>query len=412
MAWVLTLGAAIVSAVSAAVAVVASVVAVLATAVFSVLAYVIGAVWSFSGGVVIGIAEGVGLIGTTTAINAMASLHMINTMSVLVYSHVATFVSAIATNFKAFLTAIHFNTLMQINNLAYLVSSDYRKMMSKVYGELAKFSNAIGVGSQFVTLAIRNARNVVLDVSTMLGRGYDIAEVAWLNEMNNFFSIVNVHAKQIANDPYYLLELIDLWIYKPALNLKGQTVQGIFTTIRNALDGLEGLVENVDKVRDDFQQLYDDLPTKIQEKLDPFMEAVIEPINDFIDDVYTPELEKVNLVLDAFDERLNDKDSEVKEITDRLKKPGDLLAGIHELSLSERETQRNIMFETVNNQLIQFGQESNELSKETDARLIELTQEYLKGVPAVTWAIKEAPPTTEPKLGEQDESDSWFVGDY
>ncbi|GAI32621.1 unnamed protein product, partial [marine sediment metagenome] len=101
------------------------------------------------------------------------------------------FVASIGICMGSFLDAIHFTTLLQVHQIAYILSGDYREMMSHVYNEIAEVSGALGLGSGYLILLHRNARNVILDVSGMMGRSYDVAEITWLQQYSDYLKKFN-----------------------------------------------------------------------------------------------------------------------------------------------------------------------------------------------------------------------------
>lgn len=412
MGWVISLGAIIWGAVSAAAAAVASAAAIAALAVYNAIAALAAVVWSTAAGIVVGISEGLGIISSITSANILSTVGAMNAVSVAVYSTAAGLVGGIVTGFKTFLEVIHFATLIKIHEIAYIVSEDYREMMQKVYGQLSQFSSAIGLGAQFITLAIRNARSVVLDVSSMLGRGYDLGEVTWLVEMNKFFEGINEESEKIAQDPYYILDMIDRQLMKPTLDTKGSIVSGLYSTIDNTLDAVNNFVTDIDTVRDDLQQFYNDLPENIQQQLKPFMENVIEPINDFIENTYAPQYDKITRAMTSIEERVGVHKEAVENIVKRLTKPGDLLQSIVGLPQEEADAQTIKMYEAVNAPILQavpgitIARNDAETGLES---IVKALESNLKPPEVITLE-----PVTIGKKGEgsEDSSTTWMVGDY
>ena len=412
MAWVITAAYAVWGALAAAATVIASVAAVVAVAVYNAIVALAVFVWSTAAGLVVGMAEGFGIIGTATSANILSAVGAANAVGLTVYTTAATFIGSVVTAFKTFLEVIHFKTLIQIHQLAYILSEDYRTMMNEVYGKLSEFSSAIGLGSQFITLALRNARNVVLDVSSMLGRSYDLGEVTWLTEMNNFFGEVNTQSQIIADSPYVILNMIDEKLMRPSLNTKGSIVSGLYSTIDNTLDAVNGFVENVDLIRNDIEQIYNDLPESIQKQLQPFMSDVIVPITNFIADEYRPQYKEISRVVTTIETRVGVHKQEIDEVVGRLKKPGDLLESVNALSESEAKAQRDKMFEVVNKPIIDSETDVEILRNETSGTLdavVKALEAETKPPDIITLEKVDVGVRSE---GEDDTTQTWMVGDF
>jgi hypothetical protein len=412
MAFILSAASAIWSVVASVTAIVATAVTTIVMAIASALSLMGTILWSGSVGVVTGILNAVGLISGATASNILTSLNAINVIGAQAYLTVGSAISAITSGFKAFLEAIHFHTLIQINDIAYLVSSDYREMMNKVYAELADFSNAVGLGAQFITLAIRNARNIVLDVSTMVGRNYDLAEVNWLNEMNGFFTTISDNARRIANDPYLLLSYIDEQLIKPSADLKGSVMQGLFNTVDTILDFTDKTVDDIATLKSDLQTFVNDLPASIKEDIKPLIDAAIEPFDSFMDKVYTPNFTKVSQVLDILSVRLDDRTDDINNLVDRLRKPGDLLQSVDLLPSSERTEQRTKMFTTVNTPIINIATKSDEILQDEINSLDSISEALKVSLPETPYNVPEEESLTKGTQGKPGSEDSWYVGDY
>ncbi|GAH42119.1 unnamed protein product, partial [marine sediment metagenome] len=95
-------------------------------------------------------------------------------------------IKVIQAGLDAFLTAIHYDTLHAIHRIAYLTSKDYRETMNKVYNEISKASESLGLGPYYLQLFLQNARGLILAVSTSFGRSYDMAEMEWLATFDEY----------------------------------------------------------------------------------------------------------------------------------------------------------------------------------------------------------------------------------
>jgi len=102
------------------------------------------------------------LTSETLAISAEITT-TVNNAATALYLETSTQVNAIKASYNMFLEAIHYDTLLKIHEIAYIVSGDYRVQVNKIYGRIAEVSEALGLGAQFINLALRNARAITLD---------------------------------------------------------------------------------------------------------------------------------------------------------------------------------------------------------------------------------------------------------
>jgi len=412
MAWVAALGSVVWSAITAAAAAVATAAAIAAVAVYNMIAYVLMTLWSVAAGTVIGVIEGLGLIGTGTSVSIMTSVGVLNSVGTMAWYISSVAISSLITAFTSFLEYIHFATLIQVHEIAYLTSADYREMMTEVYGQISKFSKAIGLGSQFVTLALRNTRNVVLDVSSMLGRGYDLGEVSWLQEMNGFFQAVNQDAQNIAKDPYSILNLLDDKIMKPSLDQKGGVVSGLFSTINGMLTGLDKVVTDIDYLNKDVLRLYSELPENIRSYVKPYIDDYVLPVSEFIEKEYQPQYRRITQTLDIIDVRISDTKNSVSKVVKRLTKPGDIVEGIIGLPPGERAEQAAKLFNTINDPIINEATEAIQLS-DTEGKRLESIIKALEDQTSPPDILNLEPVSVGVKnAGEDDTTTTWQVGDY
>lgn len=130
------------------------------------------------------------LTSETLAISAEITT-TVNNAATALYLETSTQVNAIKASYNMFLEAIHYDTLLKIHEIAYIVSGDYRVQVNKIYGRIAEVSEALGLGAQFINLALRNARAITLDVNASIGRFYDIGEIAWMKNLSGFLESWN-----------------------------------------------------------------------------------------------------------------------------------------------------------------------------------------------------------------------------
>lgn len=322
------------------------------------------------------------------------------------------FTSAVSAGLTAFTTAIHLKTVMEVHTVAMLVSSDYREMMTGVYREIAAVSSALGFYPQFLALAIRNSRQLVLSSSNLMGRKYDLAQVEWLTTFNSYLTEFNRHAKEYKKNPENLFYDLEQFVEKPALDAGGDTMQTAFVILSDLTKAVAADVKDMKKTRDDLDRLVHDLPENIRSQIEPYTKPIIKRFDDFRTKTYDPAAKKFNSMLDKFGERYAKTEDDLDSVVGRLAKPGDYLLEIDSMSPDEKVRQEAVLAEI------------------TSRRHREQTTAYIAHAKDILVVVEEksralypsAPPSTllrleptEPtKLPEEriTRLKSWFVGDY
>lgn len=412
MGLVVGAAAAILSAISATAAVVISVVAAAVVYVASALAYIGTIVWAAGVTVVTGVMEAITVVTGYVGAHVASAVSALKAASLAAYATISELVSATVAGFQAFLEAIHFATLMKVHNIAYLVSGNYRTMMLNIYGEMANFSRAIGMSSQFVALAIRNARSVVLDVSTMAGRKYDLAELGWLTEMGTFMEGINEKAMEIAQNPERLLLEIDAKIMRPAVDLKGEIMQGVYTTLDNMLTSTTGFIDDIVGVKTGVEQLISDLPANVRNYVTPMLANILDPFDDFLDDVYRPGIAQISGVLEVVNTRMDTAYTNVENIVGRLKRPGDIIEGVSGLPEAEKTAQLDKMFVTINEPFNKIGSLVSARVKQEEEKLQSIVDALSYDLTPAKYTLLESPAPNKGSIGTIEQKDTWFIGDY
>jgi len=322
------------------------------------------------------------------------------------------FFTAVDTYVTPFLDRIHFDTLMRINRLAEIVSSDYREMMNKVYAEISDFSNAVGFGPYGLAMFIENARQVVLDTSAMAGNRYDIGQVYWVADLQRLLTKIHVTSSAIARNPLLLFQHFDELIREKRVNeaasiarKTGQRLEGVITQANAIVGGLQ-------TTTDSLRKLTQDLPSSIQNAIRPLLDNVLDPFDDWKRDSFDPAIVETNRVLGVLGTRSANLETFAVHIADRLKKPGDILKDIDELPFWEKIRQEELISEVSSRS---FGREVSGVSSYVGSGASKLlaVERLLRAKPApVTWLVLEPPEVLGPSAATKSPHKTWFPGDY
>lgn len=404
--------AAIATAVGAAISAAAVAVASVVSAVAAAVGAALSAVGSFVAGSLVGTLEGLSLISTATSANILSSLGALNAISVAAYGSAWATVSTISAVFTGFLEAIHFATIMKVHSIAMVVSTDYRAMMQGVYTRIGEVSRALGLGTHYINLVLRDARNIVLDVSTTLGKRYDLAEITWLTEMNNFLHKFQDVAMRYERRPYLLLIDIGEWIEKPAMDIKGSAMQAVILQLDGLLTTVDKTITTVTEYRDKVENLVSDLPEFMRKEIRTFTDPIIEKYDTYILKTVRPHIRYVDGMIDYLQGERAEISSRVGDIVNRLKKPGDYLRSIDRLNEWSRRQEEDKIAEVATRK---FRRQARDLSKA--ARPIRYRHykvaEALKYEPRkVEWFVEEISLFMGRPGYQLEPRETWFVGNY
>ncbi len=238
------------------------------------------------GGAVIGVLGSIGTIAANLIIAGITDLIMYGS---ILYEKIS-----------KILEVIHLKTILKIHDLLQTLVPQYREMMRGVYGELAKISEAIGLGTHFLTFALRNARNLVLDFSTAIGSSYDMAEIQWLNSMGDFFNKMQGKVDTWQNNPEQVFYDIAQQFDKPTMDSKGSFLGSMWIALDSAVNQIVEISGKVEKITADAQKLLLDLPKFIRDNIPTELYTGIETVRNSIDTYVTPYLSKLDKLVTQY----------------------------------------------------------------------------------------------------------------
>jgi len=348
---------------------------------------------------------------SATAAMATAEIASLSTLAQLSVG-VSTFVSTLSASFSAMLNAIHFSTILSAHNIAMLVSDDYRVMMYGVYSQISEVSSALGFYPQFLALAIRNSRNLVLDVSTSLGMPYDLAQVQWLGTFNEYLHKFNEKASAYENNPGELFADMEEWIDKPSMDTKGAFMTRTLQTIDKTLEVVDVVVKDSIKIRDDIRQLAYDLPENIRKYVQPIADKITEDFDRFVAEIYDPYKKEIDFIIAGLYQVQDKARKDMSDVVRRLKKPGDYLLEIDYFPDWEREDQERIFDDVSTRQRRRDVGTFNELGKATTFELDKLVRALKIALPIPLGFPEEIEVPVRPATVKATPRKTWYVGDY
>jgi hypothetical protein len=301
-----------------------------------------------------------------------------------------TYASTVYAGWSEFAKAIQLDLLFKIHQIAYLVSEDYRTMMQKVFNQVSQVSNALGWGSMTLALLFQNVRTSVMDISTTMGTGYDLAEVKWLQTYNELLKDWSNNAKKYESDPHALLWMIANSVERPGYDAKGATTRTVMQGVESALTLVKTTVEGATKIKNDLTKLISDLPAVIRDQWMPEIRKLNAQVDDFIRLNYNPAMKAVDAAFKSVGDDLGYQKKKAAELADRLKRPGKYIAEIETLEPKDRIDDSKTIARVVD---YAYGETINDLVPliETSRKIID--EDIAEGVPP----ISEITPKTQPR---------------
>jgi len=412
MAFLVVVGVWIASAVATAISVIVISLLTVVANIVAIVGAVAGAVACTTITLITGLIKAVTFVGGLVVKGLMSTYTFVKPYMEKVYHIVATLANEIFEATKTFLEAIHFKTILKIHKILELTSPSYRYKMRKFYEDISEVSSALGLGANFLNLALQNARNVVLDVSSLMGRKYDMAEITWLGEMNKFLTKMSPQMERFAEDPARLFEWLNQYIYRPAIDAKGTFQQ----TLLGVLDGVTTVVDNVTgkviTLREDLDQAILQLPPKISEKLYKEFKPRFEKFDKFIEEEYRPVATTITNIMHVISETTESHTTKLGNLTRSILNPGDLLSNIDHLPELERLRQEAQIGEISTRSTNREIKKINEKIKDTYKGIHEIFEASVLSLPPVPYHVPEihtlAYPIGKIPVGKK----SWFVGDF
>ncbi|MFQ6009357.1 MAG: hypothetical protein ACE5K8_10465 [Candidatus Zixiibacteriota bacterium] len=363
-------------------------------------------------GMIVGFSGFVYNIGViATHLVALHGLSLMTAGRILLYGTLS-YVRNLQMGLHAIAGATHFYLALKIHRIAWLVSPQYRQMIQKLTHNLMSLSRDLGWGVSTMLLLFNDARNLVLSVSGLLGRSYDLAQVVWLSRMKDILTWVDYYLNKRAFTFNLFLDLLDNFVFKPYTTATANWIGGVVTTVQSALNSIEAITMQVQDVRNALQELLGDIPytigTYVSERLEPVFKQFDEIINVWI----TPNIQRIDEALGELVDTTDDLRQSMSEQLRRLLYPAGYLSEIDKFSGVDRRWQEDVVgdfatrsYRRINTQWMGY------ISDEYDRwqRIIDALKSQ-QHPPA--WAIAEVPGLQYPRGIEPQPRKTWNVGDY
>jgi hypothetical protein len=320
-------------------------------------------------------------------------------------------ITTLKTTFGKFLEAIHFKELLAIHEIAYILSSDYRQMIDKVFSEIAKFSEEVFGTSWALTMILQNSRQLIYSVTTTLGFPVDIAEVEFIQYLDTTLQKVTDKAGTYRSNPEQIFYDVTEWIYRPVQEKYSEGNKGIILALEGVIEGVDKVAQNVFEINEQTQAVVAYLPEPLRGTLQETLEPIDERISSFRYDIYEPKMKQFEEALTTQQIRNAEIKTSMSALTQRLVDPTKYFKEIDLKPPSVRIPEKQDLRITLNEDVLQDDEQD---TRTLDKAIVE--REEIKTLEEI--ALPVAPPAPEilklePKEPEKKTfTPGWFVGDY
>lgn len=320
--------------------------------------------------------------------------------------------TALYSYWKDFLSWMHWDDIKTVSDIGEIISPEYKQAVDDLYNEIAKVSDDLGLGSGYMLLALADARNVIMDTSSLLGRSYDIGEVAWIQNLTGYLGEFSDKAESYKNNPEGLL--LDIQSYfEPEIIATRTGFQNIMIGFMDtSVKGLKETALNLVKLKDSMETAILHLPAKISGPLYRHMEAEFKAFDTFIDDKFTPAIDAVQGVTALLSELGTTHTKQIGDISGLLSNPGEVLANINALPEIERLRQEDMITEISNRAYRTESRERNEVVDEANKELVLIADALEKERKPPSFLRLEYEGKPRPVGIADGAFVSWQVGDY
>jgi len=322
------------------------------------------------------------------------------------------FTDVLGAGFSAFLTAIHYDTLIGVHRIAELVSEDYRNVMRGVYGEITRVSSALGYGPYTLLLLTQNSKRLIQDVSSTIGMEWNLSEVQWLSTFQSYMTNFSRAAYKYRGDPEALLYDMGRWIDRDAVNAKGAFMASLTQSVDGLLKDVENFVGDLVIIREDVNTLVKDLPEKLSKQIADAIDPYISQFDDFITGTYDPYRKVIGDLVDTIQAHQAEIKERAELLADRLKKPADYLLEIDTFTDEERLNQETKLDDLSSRYYKRQLTASSEAIEPISAELGKIRAILTRPLEIAFMGVEEITAPVPIPIGEIDPSKTWFVGDY
>ena len=313
---------------------------------------------------------------------------------------------------KDFMDWLHWDDIKRISDIGEIVSPEWKQIVDDLYSDIARVSEQLGLGSGFMLLALSDARNLILDTSSLMGRSYDIGEIAWMSNLTGYLGEFNEKAESFKNNPEGLMLDIQRYFEPDILDVRTGFQRTLVDFMGTSITGLKEIGGKLVKLKDTLEQTILHLPAQISGPIYRKIEDDFEAFDTFMDDKFTPAIDNVSAVAEILTELTGNHEVHIETIEGLMANPGKMLGNIDALSDLERLNQEAQITEISTRAYRTESRERNEIidkDQEDGSLIAEALRKDRKPPAFLRLEYEGAKPPVSIANGV---FTSWQVGDY
>lgn len=313
---------------------------------------------------------------------------------------------------NSFLDYIHFDTLKDLHDIGYIVWEDYREVINEFYKGVSEWSGALGLDASFVTLALSDARNLIMDVGSLTGHSYDINELTWVNELTGFMQEVEKKSSDYEENPGYFLIDLQQWFDADYVQAKSSFQLNLFGVIKEAAGFITDNTTKLEKLKEDLEQAVLHLPESISRPIYEKLDKGFKAFDSLIEDTINPTLVKLEGVGEVLSGHANRTEGHLDVIDNLMANPGTLLTNINQLPEIQRLEQEAQISEISTRGFSTEAQVRNKEIDDSDKELDLIADALIKDRKPLDFLSLEYEGTPKTRRKAYGVFTSWQVGDY
>ena len=312
--------------------------------------------------------------------------------------------------FASFLEAIHFQELLLMHKMGMILSKDYREMMNKVYKEISEFSYQVFGTTEMLHLLLQGSRQLIYSVSSGVGYPVDIAELEWIQTMDETLAKISERAEAYSDNPELIFDDIAEWVYTPIGDKYSSINQGFVLALQGVINGVGGLAEKVFIINNQTQEIVSFLPQPIRQTLMATLAPIDRRITTLQYDIYEPKMAQLDAVLTETNNNVYRNKTEMSSLTQRLIRPADYLGELDDLDVDDRDREKRKINISLNEPA---DKDIEELDRGVDEQIkIDIDKKEIIPEPTMPPPDFMELEPTEKKIPVARQRTGWSVGDY
>lgn len=406
----------IAAAIAAALGITVTTLIIAVSALVSAILVVVGSLTGIQALTIAGLV--VGFVGFAYAIGNVATfviqVHGLSLWSIgqIITRGISFYLQAVQTGLHAIASATHFYLALKVHRIAWLVSPQYRQLMRTLTHNLVSMGQDLGWGAATMLLLFNDARNIVLTVSGMLGRSYDLSQVIWLQRMKDVLTWVDIYINRDAFSYNLFIDLLDNFIFKPYTNMTQGWFGGLVGSIDSTLKGVTAMAQTVSRLDQDFRQFIGDIPGDLGVRINRAIRPIWTEIDKFYDVYLWPNIDRLDQAIDVLTANTGQLQDDMVSQLRRLLYPGNYLAEIDNFSGVDRRWQEDLLGDLASRSYSRMsGSWTGYVGPQHDdwQRMIDALAARQH---PPRWSVREAEGLRFPAGVAPKPRDTWNVGDY